>query len=169
MNLTQRRFSMLSLLLLSANSAADARTPVFTSEYTDLAKDCRWAFDQNTLTEGQDNALRCRGASNYRLFIYFSAESAVMSVENAQETLVFESGLTLSDYQRGKVEWRIADGRPFAIIARIKNSDKRVEMLEIRGIDSYRAIRGSVAVAGNKRANAEARTLAEQAYVNAAR
>ncbi len=133
MSLKLHRLSMFSLLLLSAGNVVDARTPVFTSEYTDLAKDCRWAFDQATLAEGQDNALRCRGTGGYRLFIYFSAESAVLSVENAQQTLVFESGLTLTNYQRGKVEWRIADGRPFAIIARIKNSGEQPEMLEIRG------------------------------------
>ncbi len=163
MRLNALRFAILPIALLMANPPADAAGPVFTSEYTDLAKDCRWAFADAELEEGQDNALRCKGSGGYGLFIFFSAENAMLTVENARGDSVTDAQLVLSDHQHGKVEWRIADGRPFAIIVRVKPHDAP-ETLEIRGVDGHRAIHGSVPVAGRWNANARARAEAEQAY-----
>ena len=154
--------SLLSLLL--ANPSAKAASPVFASGYTDLAKDCRQAFADAELEEGQDNALRCKGSDGYGLFIYFSAEDAMLTVENARGDTVFDTPLTLSDYEHGKVEWRLADGLAFAIIVRMKPKGAP-EALEIRGIDSHRTIHRSVPVAGRKNANAQARAEADKAYL----
>ena len=164
MRLNTLRFAMLSLALTAANHPVRAATPIFASAYTDLAKDCRPAFADAELEEGQDNALRCRGSGGYGLFIYFSAVDAMLTVENARGDSVFDAPLSLSDYERGKVEWRLADGRAFAIIVRIKPKGA-TETLEIRGVDSHRAIRGSVPVAGHGNANVEARAVTDKAYV----
>jgi hypothetical protein len=164
MRLNTLRFAILSLALTAANHAVHAATPVFVSEYTDFAKDCRPAFADAELEEGQDNALRCKGSSGYGLFIYFSAEDALLTVEDARGDTVFDTPLTLSDYEHGKVEWRVADGRAFAVIVRIKPHGA-AETLEIRGIDSHRTIHSSVPVAGRKNANAHARAEADKAYL----
>lgn len=164
MRLNALRFAMLSLALNAVNPPVNAATPVFASEYTDFAKDCRPAFADAELEEGQDNALRCKGSDGYTLFIYFSAVDAMLTVENARGDTVFDTPLSLSDYERGKLEWRLADGRAFAIIVRIKPKGA-TETLEIRGIDSHRAIRGSVPVAGHGNANVDARAMTDKAYV----
>ncbi len=164
MHLNTLCFAILYLALMAASHPVNAATPVFASEYTDLAKDCRPAFADAELEEGQDNALRCRGSGGYGLFIYFSAVDAMLTVENARGDTVFDTPLSLSDYERGKVEWRLADGRVFAIIVRIKPKGLP-ETLEIRGIDSHRAIHGSVPVVKRGNANVEARVLADKAYV----
>ncbi|MFZ2754941.1 MAG: hypothetical protein WAZ48_16050 [Lysobacteraceae bacterium] len=158
------RCAMLSLALTAVNPPVNAATPVFASEYTDLAKDCRPAFADTELEEGQDNALHCKGSGGYGLFIYFSAVDAMLTVENARGDTVFDTPLSLDDYERGKVEWRLADGRAFAIIVRIKPKGA-TETLEIRGIDSHRAIRGSVPVAAHGNANVDARAMTDKAYV----
>lgn len=168
MRLNTLRFAMLLLALTAANHPVKAAAPVFTSEYTDLAKDCRPAFADAELEEGQDNALRCKGSGEYGLFIYFSAEDAMLTVEDARGETVFDMPLTLSDYEHGKVEWRIADGHAFAIIVRIKPKGA-AETLEIRGIDSRRTIHRSVPVAGRKNANAQARAEADKAYIDGVR
>ncbi|NOT89139.1 MAG: hypothetical protein HOP03_13265 [Lysobacter sp.] len=164
MRLNTLRFAMLSLALTAANHPVKAATPVFASGYTDLSRDCRPAFADAELEEGQDNALRCKGSGEYGLFIYFSAMDAMLTVENARGDTVFDMPLTLDDYERGKVEWRLADGHAFAIIVRMKPKGAP-ETLEIRGIDSRRTIHRSVPVAGRKNANAQARTEADKAYV----
>lgn len=163
MRLNTVRFAMLLLALMGANHAVGAAAPVLASEYTDLAKDCRPAFADAELEEGQDNALRCKGSGDYGLFIYFSAEDTMLTVENTRGDTVFDTPLTLSDYEHGKVEWRIADGRAFAIIVRVKPKNT-AETLEIRGIDRYRTIHGSIPTAGRKNANAQARAEADKAY-----
>lgn len=162
------RCAMLSLLLVMTNPAAKAENPVFASVYTDLAKDCRQAFADAELEEGQDNALRCKGSDGDSLFIYFSAEGSMLTVENARGDTIFDTPLTLSDYEHGKVEWRLADGHAFAIIVRIKPKGAP-ETLEIRGIDSHRKIHLSVPVAGRRDANIQARAEADKAYIAGAR
>ncbi|MEQ1514107.1 MAG: hypothetical protein ABL934_15675 [Lysobacteraceae bacterium] len=168
MRLNTLRLAILSLASMAANDPANAAAPVFASEYTDLAKDCRQAFADTELEEGQDNALRCKGNGEYGLFIYFSAEDAMLTVENARGETVFDTPLTLSDYGHGKVEWRLADGRAYAIIVRIKPKGVP-ETLEIRGVDRNRAIRGSIPAAGRRNANALARAEADKAYAAAVR
>jgi hypothetical protein len=168
MPLNALRFAMLLLALMGANHAVSAAAPVLASEYTDLAKDCRPAFAEVELEEGQDNALRCKGSGDYGLFIYFSAEDAMLTVENTRGDTVFDTPLTLSDYEHGKVEWRIADGRAFAIIVRVKPKSGP-ETLEIRGVGRHRAIHGNIQVAGRGNANVQARAEADKAYLAGAR
>jgi hypothetical protein len=93
-----------------------------------------------------------------------SAADSYLQIEAAASDAQLAQALQLSDYDRGKVEWRMADGVPFAIIVRIRKGRGRAETLEVRGIGSHRAIAGSVRVAGRANANAEARMLADRGY-----
>jgi hypothetical protein len=119
----------LLLLLLTAFTAgitADAQTtsgpkPVFTSVYTDLKKQCK-ALRETISTEGGDPVARCTGYGGYRISMYYSATSATLSVQRvADGEDVVELGTDYGNYgSRGeKIEWRIAEGKPFAVIMRL--------------------------------------------------
>ncbi len=138
--------------------------PRFDSVYTDLAQACKPAFDDNEVEEGQDMPLRCRGPGDASLYIYFSAENAFLQVETATGTSQLAQALLISDYDRGKVEWRMADGTPFAIIVRVRKDKKRSETLEVRGIGPQRRLTASIEVAGRAGANEAARALADDGY-----
>lgn len=135
--------------------------PVFDSAYTDLAHDCRPAYAEAELEEGQDNALRCTGPDGDRLFVFYSAEDIWLSVENAAGESLLKAPLRIFDDAHGKVEWRLADGVPFAIIVRLRRDGARPETLEVRGLGVDGALSGSVAVTRGSDANAAARRLAD--------
>lgn len=148
---------LLACLLAGAAHAG----PVFDSAYTDLAHDCRPAYAEAELEEGQDNALRCTGPGGDRLFVFYSAEDIWLSVENAAGDALLKAPLRIFDDAHGKVEWRMADGVPFAIIVRLRRDGARPETLEVRGLGADGALSGSVPVARGGDANAAARRLAD--------
>ena len=72
-----KRISIIITLEASAATvfAEDAQV-AFSSAYTQLSKECKCAYSESELSEGQDNALLCKGFGKYQIFIYFSASSA---------------------------------------------------------------------------------------------
>lgn len=161
----------LSTVLSAAARGADE--PPFSSTYTFLAKDCRWAFNEADLREGQDNARICRGPGPYELFIDFSAEAAFLSARRADrpDEKVFGDPVGGIDDEKGAVEWRLTGGRPFALIVRTKRratlEDGREwtdERLVVRGLGEFSEIAGEVDVRRTANANAAARVLAEQQW-----
>ncbi len=143
---------------------AVAAEPRFDSVYTDLAQACKSAFEDSEIEEGQDMPLRCRGPGDASIYIYFSAEAAYAQIETAAGASQLEQAVLIGDYDRGKVEWRMADGVPFAIIVRIRKNNERPETLEVRGIGPHGALSGSIKVAGRADANAAARALADEGF-----
>ena len=131
------------------------------SAYTDLAHDCRPAYAESELEEGQDNALRCTGPAGDRLFVFHSAEDIWLSVENAAGDALLKAPLRIFDDAHGKIEWRMADGVPFAIIVRLRRDGARPETLEVRGLGTDGALSDSVPVTRGSDANAAARRLAD--------
>lgn len=169
-----RKF-LISLFIGAACPAAPlwAETPVFSSTYTFLATDCRWAFNEADLQEGQDNARICRGPAPYEIFIDFSAEAAFLSARRTDRPneSVFGDPVGGIDDEKGAVEWRLAEGRPFALIVRTKRRiplddgrELKSERLAVRGLGDYSEITGAVDVRKTPNANAAARTLAEQQW-----
>lgn len=155
----------LSLFCFSAAPSAQAAEPAFSSAYTDLAKACRAAFAATEIEEGQDMPLRCAGPSGRSLYIYFSAEDTYLQVEaTGGSASLLAQPLKLSDYDRGKVEWRLADGVPFAIVVRVRADDRR-QTLEVRGIGAHRAIADSIDTARRSSANADARAVADNEFL----
>jgi hypothetical protein len=156
----------LSVLLLHFAFAA-AAGPRFDSAYTDLAKACRAAFDENEVEEGQDIPSRCDGPAHLSLYIDYSAMHAHLRVEDADGHDLLENAVTMrmDDVDRGKVEWRMADSVPFAVIVRVRDGDgdAGTQTLEVRGIGTYRDLSASVDANGNAKANIEARALADRA------
>jgi hypothetical protein len=164
----------------SASGSGSATKPetqsvYFTSEYTDLKKDCKDAF--KSVGEGQDMPLHCKGVGGYRIYIYNSAMASHISAEKegGQDPIMLATqSLNYSD--KGKVEWRISEGKPFAIIMRITKYDppadaenlfdekyKTGEALIVKGLKGYEQIDFEVD-AKEANANQKARDLADKNF-----
>jgi hypothetical protein len=169
------RWTIIMLLLASVVTTVYAQDTAvsFSSNYTYLSRECKWAYSEAELTEGQDNALVCAGYGKYRIFIYFSAMDSWLSIQLKEnpDSPIFDPAVGGIDEKKGVIEWRMADGIPFAVISRSREYSgpeegrKLIrESLIIRGIGQYSYIRGSVRVKNNKSANEEARKLADNGY-----
>lgn len=168
----------------AATPASTAAGPAFTSAYTDLNKDCEPAFKDEEVGEGQDMPLKCKGYGGYYISIGYSAWASHLGVqldgdENYMLGLVNE-GIGYSDEPGKKVEWRMADGQPFAVIARASSYDeskaenagdnpyqakyKTGESLVVKGLKGYERIDFKVD-AKDPKANEKAREMADSNYI----
>ena len=151
---------------------------MFTSVYTDMKKQCK-AVRETISTEGTDPLVRCTGYGGYRISMYYSATTATMSVQRvADGENVVELGTDYGNYgSRGeKIEWRMAGGKPFAVIMRIWKyrgegadgtmfSGQRVgSTLLVRGLPGWERISAEID-GGLPDANARARAAADAGYV----
>ncbi len=154
-----------ALLFFSLSTIVAAPAPVvFSSAYTHLAKDCKWAYKESQLTEGQDNALICTGVGPYQIFIYFSASDAFLVVQHKKTNQnLNESVVGGIDWQHGVVEWCMANKKVFAII--VRNKVERAEFLQVHGLEKFFKITGSIKTKNNLQANVQARNLADNAYL----
>lgn len=113
-----RRISFAILLTAAFTIFAAAQKPVkFTSAYTSLDKGCK------TLRggPGQDDAYLCKGVGGYKVRVYYSAAATHITAERAgsdtnSPVAMLDLGFDLSS---AKLEWRLANGRPFAVILRV--------------------------------------------------
>jgi hypothetical protein len=151
----------------------------FSSDYTTTAKDCK--NDGPESDNGSDTPLICKGSGRYKLAISYSAFGASLRAV-AGETDVSLGDVDFSwDQSPGrKMEWRLANGKPFAAIYRV-NTYRDVAANIENGKDPFAAANreGSrVIVVGLKgfeslnsefdgkdvKANSKARALADSAY-----
>lgn len=160
-------------------SKQSPKAPVFHSLYTDMKRDCRTLPEPKGAEEGGDPAGACKGHGGYRIVISHSAWSAHFAVESLNDkSESIDLGSDYSSYgARGeKVEWRAANGIPFAIIMRLGKYKERRDgenpysagnrtgsTLVVKGLKGWEYIDFKVdgAAAG---ANARARELADQNY-----
>jgi hypothetical protein len=149
----------------------------FSSVYTDLSKQCRNALKE--VGEGQDMPLKCKGYGGYQIGIGYSAASAHLGVEMGNgDAVVSVMPQPLSYYDNKKVEWRLADGKPFAVIIRVERyrnegesydadtyaeKNKTGETLLVKGLKGFEQIDGGID-ARTPDANTRARQLADDNY-----
>ncbi len=162
-----------SFARLSAVSAQGATR--FTSAYTTLTK-CGSGMTKKEEKEaeanGSDIPTRCKGYGGYDVYIYYSACSSNFSLDKGDESISL--GMQAVDWKQKSVEWRMANGKPFAIIMRVYDyaGDNECgtggkitgESLMVKGLKGYEHIDESVAVKGNLKANVKARELADKGY-----
>src|SRR5437870_7120512 len=88
----------------------------FSSAYTALTK-CGSGMTKKAEKEaeqlGQDIPTRCKGYGGYYVYIYYSACSSNFSLEKGQENISL--GMEALDWKQKTVEWRLANGKPFAL------------------------------------------------------
>jgi hypothetical protein len=110
---------VVTAFVLVASALTSAQQPVkFTSVYTTLnGKGCR------TLRGGQgtDDATLCKGVGGYDIEVYYSA--AAMQIGAIRERDQQMAGIAILDldfeYGKSRLEWRLANGKPYALIMRV--------------------------------------------------
>jgi len=156
------------LLCALLGHAHAANEPPFSSKYTDLSKDCKWAFKEKELREGQDNSLSCRADGDYYLGFDFAANATGVWVSNTKADFHLGTFVIPSAAKR-MIEWRMANNKPFAIIIRAagQNMDGKPapERLFVRGLIGYEFIETAIPTKGNVQANEQARNFADGAYL----
>ena len=133
--------------------------PKFSSVYTDLNKQCKAAFKE--VGEGQDMPLNCKGYGGYRLSIGYSAMYASLIAEtlDGKNSIPLTSAQINYDREKGrKVEWRLANGKPFAVILRVEDK------LLVKGLRGYEKIDYDIDVKTTPNPNQQARDMADKAY-----
>lgn len=169
---------LMALLMVGEVAAQKTAATKFTSVYTSLSKGCK------TLKggDGQDDAYICRGAGNYQVRVYYSAASSHINAEiKGKDDSVSLATLSVGfDESKTTLEWRLANGKPFAVIMRQPLYSENVaegeyfgkvmgQKLVITGLVGFGdAITGEVD-AKTPNANAQAREIADKAYAAAAK
>lgn len=163
--------------LLAQAAAGGVTAQKFSSAYTDLKTQCRSIAEGEA--QGDDTPLRCEGYGGYEVRIDFSAASSHLGVQPAgdrSEERIHLADQPLNYDAKRKIEWRFADGKPFAVILRVdrpkegldpaemwRPENKAGESLLVKGLKGFERIDFDVD-ARSPDANARARELADRAY-----
>jgi hypothetical protein len=164
-------------IVLSHPAPGNGQAPDFSSVYTDLSKDCKAAVKR--VAEGQDVPLRCKGYGGYEIIIDYSAMSAHLRIQSTHgEQAASVAPQPLSYYDKKKLEWRLAKGKPFAIIVRgdrYKDESGNIDAdtyspqnvtgtyLFVVGLKGHEYINGKIDVK-TPNANAMAREMADAGF-----
>lgn len=145
----------------------------FSSVYTALTRCGRGMTkkeEREAEKNGSDIPTVCKGYGGYNVDISYSACSSNFSLVKGEESISL--GMQAINWTQKTVEWRMANGKPFAIIMRVYDyagsdqcaTDGKItsESLIVRGLKGYE-IDGTVDTK-TPNANAKARELADKGY-----
>jgi hypothetical protein len=165
-------FLLLSLTASTFGQKRAVRKTVFTSLYTSLGRGCQEFDGEN----GSDGFSICRGPGRYQVRVYYSAAATHINAEIRGKDDNFPLAMLSLDFdqRKARVEWRLANGKPFAAILRVPTYGEPTgddqyfgkvigEALTVRGLKGFSNIDASIN-AKRPRANAEARAVADNAY-----
>lgn len=149
--------SIFSLFLITISSNAGGK---FTSVYTDTKKDCA----------GKEPVFTCKGYGGYKVVIGVGGVFSNARVENGDYSLPIAEMQSVG--WNPKIEWRLADGKPFAVIARVDVNDenstdapkKTGEKLIVKGLKGFESIDASID-AKQAKANEKAREIADKGFM----
>jgi hypothetical protein len=172
-----------TLALTTHDYGAETR---FSSNFTDLTRDCKDAFDE--VGEGQDMPLKCKGYGGYYIYIFYSAFAshiAINTINGDNRIDLASERLNYSDKKENNIEWRLADGKPFAVILKISKYNEKVlddlgenpyqkkyktgDSLIIKGLKGYEHIDFEINFKTTTDAITKARKLADRAYLKGSR
>jgi hypothetical protein len=156
------------------STASPQAKPVFSSNYTTLLK-CGSGMTKKEEREseknGSDIPSKCKGMGGYSVDISYSACASSFSLTRGDENISL--GMQSVGWKQKTVEWRLADGKPFAVIMRVyeyagddmcSNGGKiKGESLMVRGLKGFEHIEESVD-AKTPNANVKAREIADKGY-----
>lgn len=170
---------VLSFAMLLDAGSASTQARRFSSLYTDLKTQCKAAIRVKRGEEFEgDMPLRCSGYGGYEVRIDYSAASSHLRLQpmrgNSDEAINLAMQPINYD-QTHRIEWRLANGKPFAVIFRIDKSksdqpedkwspeNKTGESLVIKGLKGFEHI--DFEVDGKTAdANLQARRMADEGY-----
>jgi len=104
-------------ICLGMSGVTLAQKPVrFTSVYSGLNKGCKTLHGSH----GTDDAFLCPGPGGYKVRVYYSAATMQINAEpRGSDHSASLATLDLAfDDRKTKLEWRLANGKPFAVIMR---------------------------------------------------
>lgn len=164
-------FHGITFVIVLTVSAFAQTSPRFTSAYTSLGRGCKTLGGEN----GTDDASICRGVGGYQIRVYGSATATHINAEKKGSDESVNLAMLSIEFDESKtnIEWRLANGKPFAVIIRVpKYGDATNEnpyfgkvigqQLIIRGLKGYDIDLNVDAKTPN--ANLKARELADKAY-----
>ena len=171
--------TLILILLIGASlSSTGAPAPTrFSSAYTTLTK-CGSGMTKKEEREaeknGSDIPTRCKGYGGYDVYIYYSACSSIFTLAKGDESISL--GMQAVNWKQKTVEWRLANGKPFAVIMRVydyagddlcaSNGKITGSSLIVKGLKGY-DIDETVDAKSTPNPNAKARELADKAYAKA--
>jgi hypothetical protein len=148
----------------------------FSSRYSALTK-CGSGLTKKEEKEaeehGSDIPTRCKGFGGYDVYISYSACTSMITLDRGEESLMLATQAV--DWKQKTVEWRMANGKPFAVIMReyeyagddqCATSKIIGESLIIKGLKGYETIDATVKK-GTPNPNLKARQIADKGYAQA--
>lgn len=152
---------LLPLLAAVPGYAKRLDAPKFSSAYTDSTKQCK----------GAEPVFTCAGYGGYKLILDIGGVFQSARIERATKP---DYSLSIAERQsvgwNPKVEWRMADGKPFAVIVRVDENDENAEIpkkigenLIVMGLQGYEHISDEID-AKTPQANEKAREIADKGF-----
>jgi hypothetical protein len=122
--------------------------------------------------QGSDIPTRCKGYGGYDVFIGYSACTSEFAVLKGDERIPLATQAV--DWKQKNVEWRVASGKPFAIIMRVYKYSgddpcapgRKIigESLIVKGLKGYENIDETIDVKSRRNPNLKAREIADKGY-----
>jgi hypothetical protein len=108
---------VIAVAAFAMSASAQVKPPKFTSVYTNLATGCKSYPGSN----GSDGYSICKGPGGYQVRIYYSAATTQINAEKKgmDQSFPVATAAIGFDWAKQKLEWRLANGKPFAVIMRI--------------------------------------------------
>ena len=167
------RYTPTSYIFSISIRKAPGKAPRFSSAYTELKTQCKNAPGKD---EGQHTSSFCKGYGRYRIHIFDSAMALHINIEtlDRNNSIQLATQSLSYDRQERRVEWRLANGKPFAVILRVFKYSGKVEyplqkptgeVLVVKGLPGFEQIDHEVDVKSIANPNAKARMLADSGYV----
>jgi len=141
-----------------SDETSDAK---FTSSYTSLSDGCKSTGGE----EGGHVSTICKGPGGYQINYFDTASTLQFAVETSdgKNSIDLASQDMSYDTKKGKVEFRLADGKPFAVIMRTYGKNKK-QNLVVKGLKGFESINSKIDVRKTKNANEAARKAADEGY-----
>ncbi|MFO7867858.1 MAG: hypothetical protein R6U95_00995 [Bacteroidales bacterium] len=163
------------IVQLFACIGASAQSNVtFTSSYTNQKDNCLWRSEITGIEPHDDDYRTCEGIGDYEIFEFYQTDGIprqiVQNTHTDFETYLMPIDVYNSWHYGTLLEWRLANGEPFAVIYRITcykksqdGTEKKDEYLIVRGLEGYN-IKTDINVKKTKNANKLARNTADKAF-----
>ena len=161
--LPSKVMSICTLLLLPMAFIVEGisgQTTKFSSVYTDTTKQCK----------GEEPTFTCSGYGGYRIVLGVGGVFQNAQVESTTSDYTLSIAERQSVAWNPKVEWRMANGKPFAVIVRVDVNDENAvipkktgEQLAVLGLKGYENIAETIDAKASQ-ANEKAREIADKGY-----
>ena len=151
------------------------RATRFSSGYTALTK-CGSGMtkkeEREAEAQGSDIPTRCTGYGGYDVFVGYSACASQIELLKGDERIALATQAV--DWKQKTVEWRRANGKPFAVIFRVYKysgddpcaTGRKIiaESLIVKGLKGYEHISETIDVKSTRNPNLKAREIADKGY-----